>query len=255
LDLLRELSPHVVCITNGWSGGNVGGISLNNSSIAVDTTHNFEKGKEFRRSLESHFGLPVEYVFLTHHHSDHAKGLDAFHGATIISSKETAKKVRSLTSISTFPTEVFSTDYHVQDGDRKVEMFHSGGHTSDSAYLYFPEEAVIFAGDLIFENYLFFAGYKSNPNVWIDVLTHFRNLRPRKIVPGHGPVLEKASELDKHIDLLIQFRDSIRDAKESGIDPRTMTPPDFIFSVSERLPEDELVKWYRRTARSWYKFF
>ncbi|MGY5853044.1 MAG: MBL fold metallo-hydrolase [Candidatus Thorarchaeota archaeon] len=84
---LEILTDNVVAITNDWSGGNVGGVCLQDFLIAVDTTHNFNKGQEFRSSLETHFDKQVRFVLLTHHHSDHAKGLDAFDDATILSSR------------------------------------------------------------------------------------------------------------------------------------------------------------------------
>jgi len=250
---LEVLTEHVVAITNGWSGGNVGGISLQNFLIAVDTTHNFEKGQEFRQSLESHFDLQVKYVLLTHHHSDHAKGLDAFGDAKTICSRQTATKVRSLTSITNFPKEGFKDEYRIRDSEFDVVICHSGGHTSDSSYLYFPNDHVIFAGDLIFEDYLFFAGHKSDPNLWISTLEHFKKLTPKKIVPGHGPVLTNVRDLDKHIILLKKFRESIREAVNNKLNPRTMAIPEFVYAVSDNKPAVELEKWFRRTAISWFK--
>ncbi|MGY5876203.1 MAG: MBL fold metallo-hydrolase [Candidatus Thorarchaeota archaeon] len=250
---LEILTDHVAAITTGWSGGNVGGISLQDYCIAVDTTRNYERGIEFRKSLEAHFDMPVKYVLLTHHHSDHANGLNAFHNAKIISSKQTASKVRSLTKITNFPTELFNDEYFIQDGEFNIEIHHSGGHTSDSSYLYYPKEQVIFAGDLLFEGYLFFAGHKSDPNLWIDVLEHFKKLKPKMIVPGHGPVLYKISDLEKHINLMKRFRQAIREAVENKQNPRTMETPEFIYAVSDRLPPVELEKWFRRTAISWFK--
>jgi len=250
---LVEITENVVAITSGWSGGNVGGIALDNFSVAVDTTHNFEKGTQFRNSLETHFGLPVKYTFLTHHHSDHANGLNAFRDTKIVSSKKTGQKVRSLTKLDTYPTEITTNEYTREGGDIHVELVHTGGHTSDSSYLYFPKDEVIFAGDLLFENYLFFAGYQSDPCFWINVLEHFKTLKPRRIIPGHGPILKNTSDLDKHISLLYSFMEVIKTALNNGIDPRTLETPDFVFAASDRIPEEELTKWFKRTVRSWHR--
>ncbi|UCE09251.1 MAG: MBL fold metallo-hydrolase [Candidatus Thorarchaeota archaeon] len=250
---LEEITPHVVAITTGWSGGNVGGIELDSFSVAVDTTKNYSLALEFRKALENCFNKQVKHAFLTHHHSDHVKGMDAFIEGSVLSSKWTASKVRSLTSVTGFPSNTFEDEYRIEDEHLHVELYHSGGHTQDSSYLYFPHEKVIFAGDLIFQGYLFFSGYKCDPIAWISTLEHFRELRPRKIIPGHGSVLSSPADLEKHITLMYRFKEAIQEGKEQNIEPRSIEVPEFVLSYSERVPEIELVKWFRRTAVSWYR--
>lgn len=250
---LELVSPRVAAITSGWSGGNVGGISLENSVIAIDTTHNFTKGKIFREQLEATFEQPVRHVFLTHHHSDHAKGMDAFSDAEIISSKGTARKVRALGSVRTYPTTHIDQEYRIQEGELQVIMVPVGGHTSDSSYLVFPHDNIIFAGDLIFENYLLFAGYQSDPLIWLKVLKTFRELKPNRIIPGHGPVLETPHDLNKHISLLQSFIETIRKARSTKIPPKEIKVPEFIYQFSKKVPPSELEKWFYRTLISWYK--
>ncbi|MDF1538218.1 MAG: MBL fold metallo-hydrolase [Candidatus Thorarchaeota archaeon] len=199
---LENISPSVAAISSGWSSGNVGVVAFDNFVIAIDTTNSPERGRIFREEIDSHFNLDVKYTFLTHHHSDHASGLNAFSDTTIISTKQTAKKIRSLTRINTYPSVVFDSEYTISNETDYAELHHTGGHTSDSSYLHFPKERVIFSGDLIFEGYLFFAGYQSNPNKWIAALERFKELNPNIIVPGHGPTLNGVKPLDKHISLL-----------------------------------------------------
>ncbi|MHA2426333.1 MAG: MBL fold metallo-hydrolase [Candidatus Thorarchaeota archaeon] len=250
---LEEISPSVVAITSGWSHGNVGGIGLDDFVVVVDTTNSPERGRIFRNELNAHFDIPVKYTFLTHHHSDHASGLNAFNDTTVISYKQTAKKIRSLTRINTYPSVVFDNDYTIRDKEGYVELHHAGGHTSDSSYLVFPKERVIFAGDLIFEGFMFFAGYQSNPNKWIDALERFKELNPKVIVPGHGPPLRSVKALDKHLRLLRNVRESLQIAVREKQDPKTMEVPEFVFSSSKRASAEDLEKWFRRTATSWYK--
>ena len=125
---LKIITPHAVAIDTGWSGGNVGGVGLENFIVAIDTTKNYPKAVEFREALETHFNQPVKFAFLTHHHSDHAKGMDAFDKGSIISSKWAAQKVRNLTSVTNFPTITFDDSYTIEDGDLRVELHHSGLH-------------------------------------------------------------------------------------------------------------------------------
>lgn len=49
----------------------LGGISLGNYSIAIDSGDSLEVGTAFHKGLESHFKVPVKYLFFTHTHNDH----------------------------------------------------------------------------------------------------------------------------------------------------------------------------------------
>jgi glyoxylase-like metal-dependent hydrolase (beta-lactamase superfamily II) len=179
--------------------------------------------------------------------------MDAFGDAEIISSKGTARKVRSLTSVRTYPTTQIDQEYRIQEGELQVIMVPVGGHTSESSYLVFPHDNIIFAGDLIFENYLFFAGYQSDPLIWLKALKTFRDMKPDKIIPGHGPVLETPHDLDKHISLLQSFIETIRGARSARIPPKEIEIPEYIYGSSKKAPSSELEKWFYRTAISWYK--
>ena len=250
---LELITKEVATETTGWSGGNVGGIVLENCLVAIDTAHNNSKGREFRIALEKEFGMPVGFTFLTHHHSDHAKGLDAFSDTTIISSEITAKKIRSLKSITTYPTVVFKNDYIIKDGQRQIQLNRTGGHTIDSSYLYDSKEQVLFSGDLIFEGYLLFAGYKSNPLEWIDVLTRFKRLRPLFIIPGHGPIIRNIKELEKHIYVIQSIVDCIGSMEADHLNLGDLTIPQRVKQVYNKAPADELTKWFYRTITSWRK--
>ncbi|MHA1908791.1 MAG: MBL fold metallo-hydrolase [Candidatus Thorarchaeota archaeon] len=253
MNYLEEISPTVAAITSGWSHGNVGAVVLDSFVVVIDTTNSPERGRIFRDEVDSHFDVPVKYAFLTHHHSDHASGLNAFGDTTVISYKQTAKKIQSLTRINTYPSVIFDEYYKIDDNEDYVELHHSGGHTSDSSFLHFPRERVIFAGDLIFEGFMFFAGYQSNPYRWIAALERFQELRPKTIVPGHGPVLKSVKALDKHIHLLQDVVESIKLAVKQKKDPKTLDIPDFVHAASKHASKEDLSKWFRRTATSWYR--
>ncbi|MHA2364394.1 MAG: MBL fold metallo-hydrolase [Candidatus Hodarchaeales archaeon] len=252
---LETITPHVVADTSGWSSGNFGGISLENFSVAVDSTSSPDRGKIFREHLEVHFGLSVKYLLLTHYHYDHTRGMTAFKDTTIISSVLTEKKIRSRKSATVRPSVTFKDNHLVKEGDFKVEIIHTGGHTAGSSYIYFPYEKVVFAGDLIFEGYMIFAGYGSNPEAWIDALENFKRLKLDKIVPGHGPILEPRKDLDKHLTLLYSLREVISEAAKQNKDPKKLKTPDFVFALSDRIPDSELTKWFHRMTTSWFKYY
>ena len=99
---LKSLTEHVAVATMIDSGTHscvLGGISFGNYLIAIETGSTLEVGNEFRKKLESHFSLPVKYLFLTHIHSDHRNGIEAFNDTTLIASKLCAENMPKSTSL------------------------------------------------------------------------------------------------------------------------------------------------------------
>ena len=88
---LEKLSEHtaVDIATQMTTRSSVlGAISLGKYSIAIDSGNPLEIGQGFRKNLESYFNLPVRYLFLTHAHSDHRGGMNAFKDATLLLSQK-----------------------------------------------------------------------------------------------------------------------------------------------------------------------
>ncbi len=85
------------------------------------------------------------------------------------------------------PTATFEDELRLP-GDRDVRLMTFGsGHTESDAILYLRKEGIVCAGDLVV------AGTHPNlvsgdPRHWIEVLDRLRELRPRAIVTGHGPL-------------------------------------------------------------------
>ena len=95
--------------------GNFGGIALNNFSIAIDATSNFELGKTFRQKFEDEFDLPVNYLFLTHTHTDHRNGLKAFNDVPLIASVNCIKNMPKVQKLSDFTIKSFKEYFSIKD--------------------------------------------------------------------------------------------------------------------------------------------
>lgn len=193
--------------------GNFGGIALDNFLIAVDATSTFELGKEFRKKLEARFDLPVNYLFLTHTHTDHRNGLKAFNDIPLIASENCIKNMPKVQRLSDFTIKSFKEYSSVKDDTIEVEFHYIGGHTIGSSIAHCPAEKILFSGDLIFhggfnfnipfltfyQNKVFDNKYKKtgNPEEYIAAFERFLRMDIEVIVSGHGPVIFNPEDVIK----------------------------------------------------------
>ena len=85
------------------------------------------------------------------------------------------------------PTREFEGELRLP-GDRDARLLTFGaGHTESDAVLFLGASRILFAGDLVV------SGTHPNlpsgvPEHWLTVLDAIEDLRPERIVPGHGPI-------------------------------------------------------------------
>lgn len=267
---LESITPHTVANTTGEGRGNAGGISLRNFCIAIDSTMYVKTGEVLRKNLENTFGVPVEYLVITHYHGDHIFGIKPFKDVCVLSSELTSKIMLNNETKSRYqvfikelakegpisegieyivPTLLFTDKLIIQDDDLYIEIFHTGGHTAGSSFISFPHEKVVFAGDLIFENSFPYAGDPTcNPEFLIEALEKMKNIKADIYIPGHGPILKGASALDRHIKFYKDLRSIIKDAINENLDAVKVSVPD-IFGE----PDDQRKNMTVNTWLSFYK--
>jgi cyclase len=207
-----------------------GAISLDNFLIVVDSTLFPYTGKLFRDQIEKRFQMPVKFLFITHYHGDHLWGIDAFNDVSIVGSvlliensekekpiqptrfrewkEKEPEKANLINEINTsfHPQITFTNGMKIHDGDLFVELKHCGGHTSCSSYAYYPQEKVLFAGDLIFAKQWPWAGDPTcNPDHWINALEEIMKLDIETVIPGHGPIVMK-EEIEIYLNFLRELR-------------------------------------------------
>jgi glyoxylase-like metal-dependent hydrolase (beta-lactamase superfamily II) len=179
-----RISEHVYADTSGEGKGNIGAIELPNYTIVIDSTISIKTANAFRKSLGSRAKSPIRKLVLTHYHLDHVRGIPVFKDCHTIAS-EPYKKLRRTAKYQ--PTVTFEESLLLKNEDLVVEIVHAGGHTKDSSYIFFPQEKILFSGDLIFAKSFFYAGDRTfNPEIWADVLKHFMTMEIETIVPSFG---------------------------------------------------------------------
>jgi len=105
------------------------------------------------------------------------------------------------------PTEVVEDSLTLQRGHRTIRVLHLGrGHTSGDLVVWLPRERIAMSGDLVVWPVPLVGGDQSHVGDWGATLGRLRALRPKTIVPGHGPV----EHGDAHVALIARLFDSVR---------------------------------------------
>ena len=114
------------------------------------------------------------------------------------------------------PTTVFD-ERHVLDLDgTDVHLIHVGPcHQAGDTIIHVPREGVVFAGDVLFRQCTPM-GWTGTYAKWIKILDLIISLKPKVIVPGHGPVcgIEGVVEMKAYLEYL---RDESRRCFEQGL--------------------------------------
>ena len=128
---------------------------------------------------------PVEQIVITHEHFDHAGGI---------------KEMKSWCNAKIYAYKKFhGVDEVLRDGqtlrigDRRFEVIHMPGHSSDSICLYCKEEEILFSGDAPLR--IMTVGGSYSPD-FIDALEKLMRCNIKTIYPGHDkPIQGKAKDL------------------------------------------------------------
>jgi cyclase len=114
------------------------------------------------------------------------------------------------------PDSLFDRRLTLTSGGRAVEVRWFGrGNTRGDAVTYLPNEGIVSTGDLVVAPIPF--GFGSYPTEWIAVLDSIKALRPRVIVPGHGPVMRDLTYVSTVQRMLVTAREQTLAAVAKGL--------------------------------------
>jgi glyoxylase-like metal-dependent hydrolase (beta-lactamase superfamily II) len=197
---LNKVKPDLYEIEG--DGGNVAAYVTSDGVILVDDK--FEQDYDnIMANIKSVTSQPVKYVITTHHHSDHSGGNVKFiASAEIISTLNARNNIverkQPNAPANLVPARVtFTEESDVFLGGKEVRARYFGrGHTNGDCVVYFPALKVLHTGDLMAGNtpLIDYAGGGSLLE-WAHTLDAALKLDFDTVIPGHGPVTDKASLL------------------------------------------------------------
>lgn len=215
------------------SGGNIIVLNGPDGKLLVDAGIAVSKDK-IQAALDRISAEPIKYLINTHWHWDHTDGNEWVHnqGATIIAQENVLKRLSATTRVDdwdyTFqpwptggrPTVTFKTEKTLKFDGETVLMKNLGpGHTDGDAFVYFPKADVLVLGDTFWNGIYPFIdnGVGGGIDGMIRWVNASLTLATDKtiIVPGHGPVGNKA-QLTEFRDMLVTIRSNVAALKNRG---------------------------------------
>jgi ribonuclease/clavin/mitogillin len=148
-------------------------------------------------------GRDLDVVFITHAHIDHVGGLPA-----LVSRWPRLRVIRHPAGSDPIPA-----------GDGALVAIPTPGHAPDHLCFFDRASGDLFCGDLarLGGTIVIPAGRGGNLREYLESLKRVMDLKPRRLLPGHGPIVETPAEL---IDAYLRHRADrerqIIEAREGG---------------------------------------
>jgi len=215
-------------------GGNLGLIKGKDGLLLIDADYKV-MSDALITELKKHGGVDkLNYLINTHWHGDHTQGNVALgHHAKIVAHDNVRKRLATTQEIKLFkmvskpypehalPSLTYETrmSLHINGEELKVVHF-PGGHTDGDSVVFFKNSNIVHMGDHFFSGFFPFVDVDHGGNV----LTMAKNVKTilgmiddeTKIIPGHGPLSNKA-DLQAFHNMLIETSAEVKAMKDKGM--------------------------------------
>lgn len=208
----QRVSAHVLVIPDRSTPlvPNVGVIVGRKAALIVDTGLGEKNGAIVLAEARKAAPGRALYLVSTHFHPEHDLGAQAFPADTkMIRSKDEIADIdefglslanlfaqRSAVNAALLKGAafrkadiVFDQSYDLDLGGVRVKLLAMGpNHTRGDTAIFVPADGVLFSGDVAMKAQPAFASPYSNLTHWLASLDRFSALKPKIIVPSHGPM-------------------------------------------------------------------
>src|SRR2546427_3895954 len=240
-----KLSEHVTVVLQGQPGAqsNVGIVVGSKGTLVIDSGLGPKNGAilaNVARQLSP--GRTTLYVAATHFHPEHMMGESGFPASAIIVRSRDQQQDIDATgaaegrgvvalfkgmanraadmegAVYRTPDMTIAGDAVIDLGGTRVLLMELGpAHTRGDVGFFVEGDGVAFTGDVAMSSPLAinmsrFTSAPNNARSWLASLERLMELKPRHVVPAHGP-LGDASMIDKHREFMIAVRDRVRALK------------------------------------------
>jgi cyclase len=234
-----------------WGWSNAGLLVDGDENLLVDTLFDVQLTREMLDAMRDAepSARTIRALVNTHANGDHTFGNQLVKDAQIIAAKSTledmlarppsvlADLVRNRARLGeggqflfevmgrhfqfenivyTLPNRTFEGRLDLKVGDKAVELLHVGpAHTRGDTLVYVPKDKMVFAGDIMFVggHPVIWAGPVGN---WIKACDTILSWDVDVVVPGHGPITDKAG-VNRFKDYLEYLNREARQRYDAGL--------------------------------------
>lgn len=220
---------------NGGDIANVGFVVGTRCVAVIDTGGTLAEGRALRAAIRRVTPLPVCYVINTHMHPDHIFGNAAFKddhpqfvGNARLAQAEAARADNYLRALHRElgaaaegseivpPTQSIHGEGTLDLGGRTLTLRSwKTAHTNNDLTVYDEKSGTLWTGDLLFAGCI--PVVDGSVMGWLDDISRIRQMKPRHVVPGHGPLDPPWPQaLDAEADYLASLARDVRAAIKQG---------------------------------------
>ena len=115
------------------------------------------------------------------------------------------------------PTITVKDPLTLKRGSRTIEIVQIGrGHTAGDIVVHLPAEGILVTGDLVVFPIPLVGGDQSHVPEWTATLRTLVELKPKIIVPGHGPVMRDTAYVEQMAALFSAVTERVKAAIDRG---------------------------------------
>lgn len=227
---LEKVTDHAYQVVGG-QGSNGGAIIGENAVLLIDSKMNEESVIQTINVVRQVTDKPVKYLFNTHSDGDHIMG-NRFMPASVTFMahkncrddffKENFGRESDWGETEFYPFTPSITFKEKMDlwlGEEKVEFHYFGvGHTTGDAFVYYPEEKVVFIGDMYFTGRPQLIHSVKNGNSFEYVKTMslmLETLDAEIFLSGHSNPVGR-DHIKKHILLMVERQNKVKELIHLG---------------------------------------
>lgn len=216
----------------GPSGNGNVVLSVGNDGVFIIDDQTPQMTESLNAAIKDISKKKVRYVLNTHWHFDHTGNNEQFgkHEATIIAHKNVRTRLSSPQKVFGYdipasptlalPVITYDKDIHIHLNDKNIDaVYFPHAHSNSDSIFFFKDENIVHMGDIfIHKTYPFFdlanGGSVQGALKAIDIVLDRINDKTI-IVPGHGPLANKA-DLIFYRDLLRSTLKTVTQLKNDG---------------------------------------
>lgn len=185
-----------------------------------------------KQTIDGLGSAPIKLLIDTHWHFDHTDNNQRFReaGAGIVAHENTRKRLTEPHELlgmrfnpapaGALPTQTFKDTYALQANGESIQAgYIPPAHTDTDIYIQYAKANVLHLGDVFFNGMYPFIDAGTGGNIGGMIQGSDRALKmvdsSTKIVPGHGPLGDRAVLL-RYRDMLVTVRERVQKLKSGG---------------------------------------